>query len=250
MLGYRLSSFYKPKGNQPLNLKLRNRLSEILLKGLEGINQTKTLAFFSAYCQAVHGIGTTSVMFKDLSLPKSQTLSGIPDVGIIFMEGNESDPVVDLLPQFRQDIDYLCDRVAAYRRVLSQSGKISGSPEDLDWAVRLGVLLFNEGLYFECHEFLEGFWRKEKGETKEFLQGIISLATALYHLERGNRSSAIKLLVDGRRRLQAFGKAHKGLGIEPLLEQTEKIQTLVEEGSQAALEQLKRMPSPTIQFHQ
>ncbi len=235
-----------------MNLELRNRLSEILLKGLQGKDQMDTLKFLSIYCQTAKICRTTRITLKGISLSKEQVLSYASDSGIFSVQGvhgAKADPQIDLLPQFQQELDYLCARIMAYQLVFSVADEISGASKDLDWAIKLGALLFNQGLYFECHEFLEGFWRNEKAQTKEFLQGIISLATALYHLERGNQPSAIKLFADGCRRLLAFGKTHRGLAIGPLLEQIEKIQILVEEGSQAALEQLKRMPSPIIPFH-
>ncbi len=248
MLGCYLETYLSERIAIRLNLKLRNHLTEVLLDGLKGMDQADTLVILSAYCRAVRANGKTRVGLKDLAPSKDLILSNY-GIFSIDMDGSESDPMVDLLPQFCQEVDYLCERITAYSRVLAAACKVSASLESLDWAVKIGVLLFNEALYFECHEFLEGFWRKEKAQTKEFLQGIISLATALYHLERSNRPSAIKLFADGRCRLQAFGSSHKGLAIEPLLEQTEKIQILVEEGSPAALEQLKRMPPPTIQFY-
>ena len=234
-----------------MNLKLRNRLSEIILKGLQKDNQQDvTLAFLAAYCRMVRASGATRVNLNNFSLPRTLTLSCISDLGIFSLDvqGNELDLELDLLPQFQQEVDYLCDRVAAYNSVLSSASKISGLSKDLDWAIRIGVLLFNAALHFECHEFLEGFWREEEGETKEFLQGIISLATALYHLEQGNRTSAVKLFNDAHRRLQAFGKAHCGLAIEALIHQTRKVQALVEEGGLEALEQLKQMPLPKVEF--
>lgn len=250
MLRWRLSFFEIERGKL-VNLKLRNHLSEILLKGLQGKDQMDILRFLSIYCRTAKIRKTTRITLKEISLPIEQVLSDLSDFGVFSVQGvhgAKADTQIDLLPQFQQDLDYLCARITAYQLVFSEAGEISEASKDLDWAIKLGVLLFNQGLYFECHEFLEGFWREEKATTKEFLQGIISLATALYHLERGNRPSAIKLFADGCRRLQAFGKTHRGLAIGPLLEQIEKIQTLVEEGSQVALEQLKRMPLPKVEF--
>jgi len=47
--------------------------------------------------------------------------------------------------------------------------------------------LWNEGRFFEAHEVLEGLWmrRRDKG-----LQGLIQVAAALYHVQRGNLRGA------------------------------------------------------------
>lgn len=236
-------------GERVVNLKLRNRLSGVLLKELNEGHENETLVFLAAYCQTVRTRGMTKVELEDLPLPNSQLLSHVVDLGILCIDpGNTCSPQIDLLPQFNQELDYLCERVAAYRRAVSESRRGPPLLQGLDWAIRIGALLFNEGLYFECHEFLEGFWRQEKGEAREFLQGIISLATAFYHLERGNRPSAVKLFNDAHRRLEPFGKVHRGLAIEALIHQTRKIQTLVEEGGLVALEHLKQTPLPKVEI--
>ena len=77
---------------------------------------------------------------------------------------------------------YLLDRLPRLRRVLAG---ILSSPEtdELRRAVRLGQELFNEGLFFECHECLEGAWRGAQGRPKRLLQGLIQLGAALHKLE-------------------------------------------------------------------
>jgi len=226
-----------------VNLKFRNRLSEILLEGLQGKDQMDLLKFLSIYCQTAKIRGTTRITLEEISQSKEQILSDVSDFGIFSVQGihgAKTEVQIDLLPQFQQELDYLWARITAYQLVFSEADKISGESKDLDWAIKLGALLFNQGLYFECHEFLEGFWREEKATTKEFLQGIISLATALYHLEQGHRLSAIKLFKDGRHRLAHFGKTHRGLAIAALVEQAGKILVLVEKGDPVALDQLRQ----------
>ncbi|MGH2348985.1 MAG: DUF309 domain-containing protein, partial [bacterium] len=48
------------------------------------------------------------------------------------------------------------------------TAQLSGANPD---PVRIGVLLFNEGLYFECHEWLEAAWKRTAGPEKNFLHG-------------------------------------------------------------------------------
>jgi Rad3-related DNA helicase len=237
-----------------VNLKLRNRLSEILINCIHEASQKSLLSLLRTYCKTVRGQGSTRIHLKTLSHPEQleKTLREIHQIGIFAvttnLKGNRIDVEMELVADFQQEFVYLCDRIASFHRVLSQIYKLPYSVSGLDRAAKIGALLFNESLYFECHELLEGFWRIETSEEKKFLQGIISLATALYHLEQGNRPSAVKLFNEGRRRLIPFGKIHRGLATEALLKQIGKIQVLVERGGPTALEQLKNTTSPKIRF--
>ena len=77
----------------------------------------------------------------------------------------------------------------------SWSGRAGGSTCDI--ALQKSVLLFNHHLFFEVHEVLEPQWMKEQGEVKSFLQGLIQIAVAFYHLGRGNLAGTRSLLHEG-----------------------------------------------------
>lgn len=56
---------------------------------------------------------------------------------------------------------------------------------------------FNSGEWFECHETLEELWVGEKGELRDFYQGLLQIAVALYHWRNGNFKGAVGLLQRG-----------------------------------------------------
>lgn len=56
-----------------------------------------------------------------------------------------------------------------------------------------GILLFNDGRYFEAHEELEAAWREERGKVRELYQGILEAAVTYLHIRRGNYEGAIKV---------------------------------------------------------
>ena len=64
--------------------------------------------------------------------------------------------------------------------------------------------LWNEGKFFEAHEVLEGLWmrRRDKG-----LQGLIQIAAALYHVQRGNLRGARTMIDRATPRLLNPGNA-------------------------------------------
>lgn len=53
-----------------------------------------------------------------------------------------------------------------------------------------GIALFNDGRFFECHEVWETIWLKAEGDEREFLHGMIQVAAALVHVQRGNLKGA------------------------------------------------------------
>lgn len=56
---------------------------------------------------------------------------------------------------------------------------------------------FNSGEWFECHETLEELWVGEQGELRDFYQGLLQIAVALYHWRNGNFKGAVGLLQRG-----------------------------------------------------
>jgi len=59
---------------------------------------------------------------------------------------------------------------------------------------RRGIVLFDEGRFYDAHEVLEDVWRGAQGEKKRFLQGLIQAAVALHHHSTGNTRGASSLL--------------------------------------------------------
>ena len=77
---------------------------------------------------------------------------------------------------------------------------IPGCDEPLPQSVRHGLALFNRGAYYRCHDVLEEAWRAEEREVRWLYQGILQLAIALYHIQRGNGRGAMTMLAraDGK----------------------------------------------------
>lgn len=56
-----------------------------------------------------------------------------------------------------------------------------------------GVSLFNAAHFFEAHEVWEEVWRPADGERRQTLQGLIQLASAYVHVQRGTFSGGVRL---------------------------------------------------------
>ncbi|HYF63395.1 MAG TPA: DUF309 domain-containing protein [Herpetosiphonaceae bacterium] len=49
-----------------------------------------------------------------------------------------------------------------------------------------GVRLFNAGHFWHAHEEWEALWLRSHGTQRRFVQGLIQVAAALVHWQRGN----------------------------------------------------------------
>jgi len=86
----------------------------------------------------------------------------------------------------------------------------------LDPRAREGILLFNEGRYFEAHEALEAAWREEQGELRMLYQGILEAGVVYLHLKRQNLRGALKVYGRSMRWLAAWPEVCRGADIGQL----------------------------------
>ncbi|MFM7268565.1 MAG: DUF309 domain-containing protein [Cyanobium sp.] len=78
------------------------------------------------------------------------------------------------------------------------------------------VALFNQGEWYACHDGFEELWHETLGPSRTVLQGILQIAVAHLHLERGNLRGATVLMGEGLGRLQACGTVALGLDLDNL----------------------------------
>ena len=72
----------------------------------------------------------------------------------------------------------------------------------LDGVLDTAARLYEAGLYFEVHEWLEPHWMAASGETREALQGVIQAAVGWQHLANDNVAGARSLLTEAAARLR------------------------------------------------
>lgn len=53
---------------------------------------------------------------------------------------------------------------------------------------------FNSALFFECHERFEEIWQLESGPVRDLYKGLIQVAAAFVHLQRGKFIGGERLL--------------------------------------------------------
>jgi uncharacterized protein len=78
---------------------------------------------------------------------------------------------------------------------------------------------FNQGLFFEAHEVLEKVWLPQRNESNgRFYKGLIQLAGAFVHLQKGRLRPARALLELARSNLEGYCPMHDQLDVKSVLD--------------------------------
>lgn len=113
----------------------------------------------------------------------------------------------------------------------------SGGPDAE--ALQAFVRLFDAGEFFASHEVLEARWLITRDP---FQRGLIILAAAFVHRDRGNLRGLTRQLAKARRYLVAYLPCHQNLDVRGLLAGLDDCLAGLEQASSGALESLVEAP--------
>jgi|TARA_B100001173_G_scaffold281628_1_gene265952 hypothetical protein len=114
----------------------------------------------------------------------------------------------------------------------------------LDPRFKAAVDLFNRRAWYEAHDAFEEIWHETAGSDRRLLQGILQIAVAHVHLERGNLRGATILLGEGVGRLSSAESGDLGLDLPSLRDQARlRLEALQRETDPVAL------PFPELHDH-
>ncbi|MBU0991155.1 MAG: DUF309 domain-containing protein [Proteobacteria bacterium] len=85
---------------------------------------------------------------------------------------------------------YIHNRIVRYTTVLSQ---IQSAKVETTEIYAIAVLLWDQELFFEVHEWLEEKWHKSMGAEKFVLQALIRAAGTYIHFEYGRKTGGEKM---------------------------------------------------------
>ncbi len=111
-------------------------------------------------------------------------------------------------------------------------------PPELATELRHGVDLFNRQLFWDAHEAWEHLWLDARGPRRRYIQGLIQLAAAYVHLQRGTFSGAVRLFDAAMLKLSEFENPCLGVDRSSSLAAAEKHRFWV-----AAILETSRSPS-------
>ena len=106
--------------------------------------------------------------------------------------------------------EYLKEKATTYREFLQSLEEFEPVGNDIEKNIQMARKLFKAKLYFEVHELLEELWMVESGKYREFIQALIQVGAAYYHLTNYNLKGFEFLLKSARELLESYsGKIYK-----------------------------------------
>jgi hypothetical protein len=94
-----------------------------------------------------------------------------------------------------------------------------------------GVRLFDAGHFWHAHEAWEHEWKADSGGDRHFLKGLIQLAAACHHVQRGAPAPALRLLGSAHAHLAAHQGPRWPFDHHALLVMCERMQRALAEGT-------------------
>jgi len=99
-----------------------------------------------------------------------------------------------------------------------------------------GIEHFNSRRFWEAHEAWETLWLEAESDLEQFLQGLIQIAAAYHHIQRGTYRGAPRLFAAALRRLEAFPMSCCGVDRTEVDAAARRHWKWLEENPQAALD--------------
>ena len=87
----------------------------------------------------------------------------------------------------------------------------------------MGIECFNRGEFFAAHEHLEDAWRKDQSSCRELYRGILQVAVAYHHIQRGNYRGARKMFQRCRLWLRPFPDICRGINLARLRQDIDRV---------------------------
>ena len=97
-------------------------------------------------------------------------------------------------------------------------------------ALERGVALFNDHQFWHAHEAWEELWLRSSGGEKTFLQGLIQLAAAYHHVQRGTLRGAPRLFEAALSKLEPFPPGYGGVDRAAVVEAARRHRTRIVDG--------------------
>ncbi|MGB7292244.1 MAG: DUF309 domain-containing protein [Thermodesulfobacteriota bacterium] len=225
------------KKRSKTEVDIRNILSEILLHSLRSSTKVNVLNLILKYCNKTSEEVINRIYMKDL-LKKKANLDWVEfnwehlskDVHLkrLFVFGLGDS--IKLKSRYAKYQTFICPKTIAYLKLISRLKAWTEKTDDeLEGKVKVGVMLFNSGFFFECHEYLEEIWSKEKGREKSFLKGLIHGCVAFYHLEYENIKGTVNYLKRSYAKLKEFQPGFLGMDVGRFLSDIDKASKVLEE---------------------
>jgi uncharacterized protein len=106
--------------------------------------------------------------------------------------------------------------IQQYARLPDQQAIDAACQEPLADLARQGIVKFNAGLYYQCHDDLEEAWKLDQTPGRDLYRSILQIGIALYQIERENYRGAVKMLLRVRQWLEPLPEVCRGVNVGKL----------------------------------
>jgi predicted metal-dependent hydrolase len=92
-------------------------------------------------------------------------------------------------------------------------------------AIEKGRGYFNDERFWECHETLEGVWKKTYEKEKDLIQGIILVAAAFVHYQKNENEICFSILKRAMEKIGSSSGKYHNVDVDVLRNKVSKIIT-------------------------
>lgn len=111
-----------------------------------------------------------------------------------------------------------------------------------------GLLAFNQGRFFDQHEYLELAWNEESRPVRELYQGILQVGVAFLQMERANRRGALKMFRRGLPKLRPLPGSCQGINLAEFRDVAELMHRQLSEDDPENFKGSGEQSFPTVSF--
>jgi hypothetical protein len=109
--------------------------------------------------------------------------------------------------------------------------------------IRKGIDQFNNRAFYRCHDSIELVWVDEPGDIRLMYQGLLQISVAFYHVQKGNKRGAIKMMARGTGKLLPFLPVCQGIDLQGLLADVERCEEALQDLSPEGMAGFEHFPA-------
>ncbi len=116
----------------------------------------------------------------------------------------------------QSNLDELIEKLSSIGS-LDHAKRVIEETFEKDEAISQGISYFNNERFWECHEVLEGVWKKcINGEEKLLVQGLILVAAGLVHYQKDEDEVCISIFNRAMEKLKNASGDYNGIQIDKI----------------------------------
>ncbi len=113
----------------------------------------------------------------------------------------------------QKELDVLVDKLSPLG-ILDHARNVVEEEIDKESAICMAIQYFNDERFWECHEVLEGVWKKTFEGEKDLVQGIILVAAALVHYQKNENDICLSIMKRAMEKLSNAGGMYHDINID------------------------------------